>query len=166
MRRLPLLLLFIALILSFFYLLDGIYHRDEIRFLPPIETEVLQIRNDGFGEGHFGASRKNGRVHKGLDISAPIGTPVRASKSGFAISKFDEYGYGKYVEMCHSGGLVTLYAHLKDTNVKWIKKVRQGNVVGWVGKTGNARYKGIKPHVHFEVRRNGIPQDPLKGYIR
>ena len=85
---------------------------------------------------------------------------MRASKSGWAVRKFDEDGYGKYITVYHKGDFTTLYAHLEKTNVRWAKKVRQGDVIGWVGKTGNARYKGIKAHLHFEVRKGSSFLDP------
>lgn len=162
MKKILLSLLIIGLILSSFYILNKIYYQDQVEFLSPLETENLRIRYDRFGDGHFGARRKNGHTHAGLDILSPLGTPVRAAKSGWAVTKFDKDGYGKYVRICHNSELTTLYAHLKETNVKWPGRVRQGDIIGWVGKTGNARYKGIKPHLHFEVRKNGVPQDPKK----
>jgi len=149
-----------VLVIASFYILDNIYYRDSVEFLRPIDAETLRIRNDSYGEGHFGAKRKNGRRHTGLDILAPVGTPVRASKSGWAVRKLDEDGYGNYVIVYHKGDFATLYAHLKETKIKWAKKVRQGDVVGWVGRSGNARYRGIKPHLHFEVRKGGSFLDP------
>lgn len=165
MKRISLFLL-IGLILSFPYILDNIcYYQDQREFLSPIETDNLLIRSDRYGEGHFGAKRKNGFTHKGVDILGPLGTPVRAAKSGWSISKLDKDGYGKYVKIYHRDNLMTLYAHLDDTKIGWIKKVRQGEIIGWIGKTGNARYKGIKPHLHFEVRVGGVAVDPLEGYL-
>ena len=158
-------LLLAVLILSSFYILDKIYYQDKAEFLSPLGTVVLKIRSDRWGEGHFGAKRKNGRMHNGVDLLAPSNAPVVAAKGGWAISKFDKDGFGKYVKIYHNGGLMTLYAHLNDTEIEWLKKVQQGDIIGWVGKTGNARYKGIRPHIHFEVRKGGIPVDPLKGYL-
>lgn len=160
-----LLLILVGFILSSFYILDKIYYRDRVDFLSPLDLEDFSIRHDSYGDGHFSAERRDGRTHKGIDILAPFGTPVRAAKSGWSISKFDKDGYGKYVKIYHTGNLITLYAHLNDTDIGWIKKVHQGDVIGWVGKTGNSRYKGIKPHLHFEVTKDGIPVDPQKGYL-
>lgn len=166
MKRLFLLSLFTAFILSSYYIIDNTYYKDAIEFLQPLELDDLHIRKDRFGDGSFGSERKNGRIHKGLDILAPLGTPVRAAKAGWSIRRFDKDGYGKYVIVYHRGGLTTLYGHLEATNIRWVKKVRQGDIIGWVGKTGNARYRGIRPHLHFEVKVDGVPVDPLNGYLR
>lgn len=158
-------LLLIAVIilsaLSTICALAYIYFKDEVEFLSPVGLMSIRIRNDGYGDGRFGADRKNDRSHQGVDILAPVGMPIVAAKSGIAKSGFDKYGYGNYVEIYHRGGLITLYGHLVDTNIKRMKIVRQGEVIGWVGKGGNAGHKGLKPHLHFEVRENGVLIDPL-----
>ena len=160
-----LLLLLIALILSVYYIHDRVFYRDEVEFLSPLELSEPMIRNDKWGDGHFGAKRKKGRTHKGVDILAPAGTPVRAMKSGWAVAKFDFNGYGNYVVIYHRGPFSSRYGHLEAAKMRWIKKVRQGDIIGWVGTTGNARYRGIKPHLHFEIRKDGVAVDPMKGYI-
>ena len=146
------------------YGFDKIYYADRVPFFCPIqlEGEVIPIRHDTFGDGHFRAKRKNGRSHKGLDVSAPVGDPVYAAKSGWAIVRNDPYGYGKFIKINHSDGFSTLYAHLKETRLGWIRKVRQGDIIGAVGKSGNAQNKSMKSHLHFEVRKNGEIQNPLK----
>ena len=133
----------------------------------PIEFSgrKVRIRNDRMGEGDFGAKRKE-RVHAGVDILAPKGTPVRASKSGWAVSRDRSSGYGKCITIFHSPTLKTRYAHLGEIKIGRIKKVRRGEVIGAVGKTGNADYRSIKPHLHFEVRKNNIPQDPMKEALK
>ena len=129
--------------------------------------ESLPIRNDAYGEGHFGAKRRGDRTHKGLDLAAEIKTPVYASKSGSARALHIPGGYGNLVIIAHPGGWQTRYGHLYDESV--IKKprwVRQGEVIGFVGKTGNANSKGIIPHVHFEIRYKGEPIDPAKELVK
>jgi murein DD-endopeptidase MepM/ murein hydrolase activator NlpD len=68
---------------------------------------------------------------------------------------------GNYVVLRHRGNLVTIYGHLKDISVKKNKFVRQGQIIGTVGKTGNANYRDIQPHLHLEVRKNRLPEDPM-----
>ena len=167
LKRRLLIPLVIGISFLLLYSFDRVCYRDKVPFLCPIQFEGkgLLIRCDSLGDGYFGAKRKNGKSHKGLDILAPVGEPVRAARSGWAISGEHPYGYGKFVKIAHSRGLATIYAHLKEVNLKWIKRVRQGDVIGSVGKTGNADHKLIKPHLHFEVRKHGVPQDPLKGYL-
>ncbi len=155
-----------ALVLAcilFFYILEGLYHVDKEGFMPPLEQEI-RIRYDGYGSGNFGA-RRHGSTHKGVDILAAQGTPIMAAKSGWAFKGKDEDGYGNYVRIYHAGDLMTLYAHMEKVNFRWVKRVRQGDVIGYVGTSGNARYEGMRPHVHMEVRLKGEAIDPMRGYL-
>jgi len=77
------------------------------------------------------------------------------------VTRDEKRGMGKYVVIKHPGNLITLYGHLSDIYVYRYEFVRQGTLIGRVGKTGNARSSAIQPHLHFEVRKNGLPQDPL-----
>jgi len=156
--------LFICVFLISLFIFNKIYYRDEVPFLCPLElnSKGILIRNDGFGEGYFGAKRKDDKTHKGVDILAAINTPVRAVKSGWAVSSCQATGYGNLVKIIHPHNLETRYAHLDEINIGWIKKVRQGEVIGTVGKSGNADYQNMKAHLHFEVRVDGEPKDPMK----
>lgn len=138
------------------------YRIKEPHFKWPIKTgfEKSIIRSDSRGDGSFGAKRRNGRLHSGIDMLAPVGTPVYASKSGVAFSENAPTGYGKYVMIAHPGGFQTLYGHLSGWNVFSTQRVRQGEIIGYVGKTGNAANKSIEPHLHFEIRRKGEALDP------
>lgn len=148
-----------------FLLWNESYYFDRVPFLSPIEyTGALPIRNDWRGKGDFGARRSGNRRHEGIDILAPLGTPVRAAKGGIAFSQSNK-GMGNFVKIQHKNNMVTVYGHLSKTYIKPIQRVRQGQLIGEVGKSGNAKYNGIKPHLHFEVRINGIPVDPKK-YIK
>lgn len=112
----------------------------------------LFLRNDAYGKGAYGASRSGGRTHQGLDLTAPLGEKILASKSGRVISAFDEKGYGRCIEILHPDGLKTRYAHLASMVVKRGDWVGAGQTIGACGKSGNAINPHIKPHLHFEIR--------------
>ena len=160
MKRFFLSLLLIGLAFSVYYIHDKTYYKDGVDFLCPLGAEALRLRYDEYGDGHYGAKRKDGRTHNGIDVLTKAGEPVLATKSGWAISKLDLDGYGNYVEIYHRDGFISRYGHLEAVGMRWIRKVRQGDVIGWAGKSGNARYAGMKTHLHFEIRRDGMPVDP------
>ncbi len=155
-------LLFLLIVLPI-YLLASLYFLDKDYFLCPIEykSDVI-IRSDNRGDGFFAANRKGKRVHQGIDLFARVGTPVLASRSGQVILATQNNGMGNYVIIRHPDNIVTIYGHLSEICVNKNEFIRQGRIVGRVGKTGNANYRDIQPHLHFEVRKNGIPQDPLR----
>lgn len=163
MRKVLVLLLIIVFVTAGYYAHDMIFYRDTVKFLCPLENCTL--RYDGFGDGHFGAKRGKGRLHKGIDMMADVGAPVFAMKSGWAISKLDQNGYGNWIKVFHKGGYESRYGHLEAVSMRWIRKVKQGDIIGWAGKSGNARNKNMKAHLHFEIRKDGEAVDPLKGYI-
>jgi murein DD-endopeptidase MepM/ murein hydrolase activator NlpD len=101
--------------------------------------------------------RKGKEPHDGIDLAAPAGTPVKTAAPGTVLFAGDQKGYGLIVIVEHPSGLITLYAHNRDLRVKTGQKVREGQVVATVGDSG--RTSG--PHLHFEVRKNGVPVDPL-----
>ena len=127
--------------------------------VPPLD-EPLVIRADAKGSGRFGAPRSGHRRHHGVDLEAPRGSPVRAIRGGVVLTSGKHRGMGRYIEVEHAGGLRSLYAHLDRLLVRVGDRVRQGDVIGTVGKTGNARHPLITPHLHLEVRRHGSPVDP------
>lgn len=142
----------------------AIFRLTEPYFRYPINGP-MEIRNDAMGEGNYGTKRSGHRTHSGIDILAPVGTEVYASKSGIAFFGNVPRGYGKYVSIYHPDGYQTFYGHLSDWSGKGVKEVRRGEVIGYVGKTGNAASKLIKPHLHFEIRRDGEALDPA-GLLR
>jgi len=95
--------------------------------------------------------------HRGLDLAAPAGTPVRAAADGTVSRAGWAGGYGLLVEVQHANGYSTRYAHLGSVAVGPGTLVRRGDVLGAVGRTGLA----TGPHLHFEVRRDGLPIDPM-----
>ena len=101
-----------------------------------------------------------GRLHAGIDIAVPIGTPIHAAASGTVALAGWVDGYGNYTCIDHGGGLATCYAHQSSLAVSVGTHVTQGQVIGYSGNTGHS----TGPHLHFEVRINGTPVDPL-GYL-
>lgn len=98
------------------------------------------------------------RMHTGLDIYASYGTPVKAADAGQVIQAGYDSGYGNSILVYHGGGIGTWYAHLQGFNCSVGQSVAKGQVIGFVGSTGMA----TGPHLHFEVRINGVPQNPMQ----
>jgi murein DD-endopeptidase MepM/ murein hydrolase activator NlpD len=101
-----------------------------------------------------------GRLHAGIDIAVPNGTPVRASAAGTVIISGPVSGYGNYICISHGGSLSTCYAHNTSNGVSQGQSVSQGQVIASSGCTGHC----FGPHVHYETRINGSPVDPM-GYL-
>lgn len=154
----------ILLVLIQNFLFPYLYKIKEPYFEMPVRFEgtvaELPIRYDDLGDGYFGAKREGGRKHKGLDLAARIGSPVYASKSGWARAYYIPDGYGNLVVINHPGLWQTRYGHLHKSAIKKFQWVRQGDIIGFVGKTGNADSSSIISHLHFEIRHKGEPLDP------
>ncbi len=127
---------------------------------PPVDALPLTIRQDAKGDGRFSAPRSGGRHHRGIDLSAPLQSPVRAIRSGTVVQVGSHRGFGRFVELEHRHSLHSFYAHLGQVTVEVGARVRQGQQIGTVGKTGNARHPWITPHLHLEVVKDGTPIDP------
>jgi murein DD-endopeptidase MepM/ murein hydrolase activator NlpD len=97
------------------------------------------------------------RMHTGIDFGAPAGTPIRAAAAGKVLGAGDRGGYGNAVIIDHGGTLATLYAHQSRIAVVEGQTVTRGQTIGYVGSTGFS----TGPHLHFEVRVNGNPVDPI-----
>lgn len=104
----------------------------------------------------FGSPRPWGR-HRGVDIKAPRGTPIRAAAPGTVVFSGRQSSYGRMVKIAHANGLSTVYAHNSANFVKAGDPVKAGTLIGAVGSTGRATTN----HVHFEVRRQGVAKNPL-----
>jgi hypothetical protein len=143
------------------------------RFIPGAElnpTESVFLRNSGFRSpldsfkltSPFGRRRDpiSGRSssHNGLDLSAPVGTEVYATRGGVVTELGQDTIYGKYVIVKHTDNWVSLYGHLSKIDVSLQSRVESGTIIGRVGSTG----RSTGPHLHFELRQNGKAQDPGK----
>jgi peptidoglycan DL-endopeptidase CwlO len=122
------------------------------QFIWPVDGPVVS----GFG-------MRWGRMHEGIDIAVPAGTPIRAAAAGSVVlvqSEAESGGYGNFTCLDHGGGLQTCYAHQSSFAVGSGQSVSQGEVIGYSGCTGHC----FGDHLHFEVRIGGAPTDPL-GYL-
>ena len=99
------------------------------------------------------------RQHSGVDFAAPTGTPIYAAGDGSVVQAGTNGGYGKYIKIRHNGTYSTAYAHLSGyaRGVRQGKRVRQGQVIGYVGSTG----RSTGPHLHYEIHREGKKINPL-----
>ncbi len=98
------------------------------------------------------------KLHTGIDINGSTGTPISAAADGKVILSQTYGGYGRAVVIDHGGGMATLYAHQSSIAVSVGEVVTRGEVIGYVGCTGSC----TGPHLHFEVRLNGVPVDPMQ----
>ena len=101
------------------------------------------------------------RFHRGIDLAAAAGTPIRAPADGRVMRAGWRGGYGRQVALAHGGGLDTSYSHLSRILARVGETVRSGQVIGYVGSSGLS----TGPHLHFEAARNGRPIDPRSARI-
>jgi murein DD-endopeptidase MepM/ murein hydrolase activator NlpD len=98
------------------------------------------------------------KFHEGMDIAAQTGTPVLSPADGVVIKASFGTGYGNMVEISHGYGIKTLFAHNSRLNVKAGQRVKRGDVIAYVGDSGSS----TGPHLHYEVRVNGLPVNPAR----
>jgi murein DD-endopeptidase MepM/ murein hydrolase activator NlpD len=111
--------------------------------------------------GKYSAFGHRMELHEGVDLVAPSGTSIHAAGDGIVLGAEPRGGYGNWIEIEHEGGLSTVYGHLVSyaPGIEPGVRVRQGDVIGYVGTTGRT----TGPHVHFELRANGKPADPMSN---
>jgi murein DD-endopeptidase MepM/ murein hydrolase activator NlpD len=116
----------------------------------------------GWVTSHFGnrTSPFSGilKFHEGMDIAAQTGTPVMAPADGVVVKAGFGTGYGNMVEISHGYGLKTIYGHNSRLNVKAGQRVKRGDVISYIGDTGSS----TGPHLHYEVKVNGLSVNPVK----
>lgn len=144
-------------------LLDAeLLSRDAIRGHLPMDRPV---DDTGFVSSTFGIRTDpfTGRRarHEGLDFSDAVGAPVLAAESGVVTEVRSSADYGNMVDIDHGNGLTTRYAHCRKALVKAGDVVKRGEKIAEIGNTG----RSTGPHLHFEVRRNDVPQNPLTFFI-
>jgi murein DD-endopeptidase MepM/ murein hydrolase activator NlpD len=107
---------------------------------------------------YFGRRGVFQRFHTGIDLAAPVGTPIYAARAGQVdTAGWSRYGYGLHVIINHGGAQETLYAHMSRIAVRPGQWVRRGELIGYVGSTGWS----TGPHLHFEVRVGGAARNPM-----
>jgi len=125
--------------------------------IQPVSNRDLDRIASGFGmriDPVYGTPK----WHKGLDFTAPRGTPVYATGNGIVTAAgYKDDGFGKHVEINHGYGYSTLYGHMVRVKARVGQRVKRGEVIGWVGSTG----KSTGPHCHYEVHVNGQEVDPV-----
>jgi murein DD-endopeptidase MepM/ murein hydrolase activator NlpD len=125
-----------------------------VGMMMPINGEITSR----FSRSRFHPILEVFRAHRGVDLGAPEGTPIKAPAAGRVASVGRRLGYGLVIEMVHSGGVVTRYAHLHSAVVHAGDDVTMGQPIGTVGESGLA----TAPHLHFEVWVKGTAVDPVK----
>lgn len=104
---------------------------------------------------------KTPKFHAGMDFTGTVGTPIYATGNGVIITNQFDKGYGRHVIIDHGFSYKTVYAHMEKINVKNGQRVKRGDVIGFLGNTGLS----TGPHLHYEVRKNGEPIDPINFYF-
>jgi murein DD-endopeptidase MepM/ murein hydrolase activator NlpD len=130
------------------------------RFNKPMQPSLWPIQGRLMGAfGHrLDPFSGEGAYHTGVDLSAPMGSPVRATADGVIVHAGWFGGYGKLVVVDHGNGIETFYAHLSKFEVIEGSEVRRGEIVGRVGSTG----RSTSPHLHYEVRVGHAPVNPIR----
>lgn len=125
--------------------------------IQPISNKDLTRIASGFGY-RIDPIYKVGKMHAGLDFTAPQGTPIYATANGIiSLAGYSNGGYGNHVIIDHGYGYQTLYGHMVKVKAKVGEQIKRGEVIGWVGSTG----KSTGPHCHYEVHKDGHPVDPI-----
>jgi murein DD-endopeptidase MepM/ murein hydrolase activator NlpD len=133
------------------------FELDNKRLMMSTTPKGLPVQ--GYMTDHFGMRRFAGsnEFHPGLDIAVPSGTNVAATADGLVIYADWRNGYGNAVVIDHGNGLTTRYGHMSAISVKPGQQLHRGDIIGQAGSTG----RSTGPHVHYEVRQNNVPLNPL-----
>jgi murein DD-endopeptidase MepM/ murein hydrolase activator NlpD len=138
--------------------LSAYYHRYPRSWQTNVRPNIWPV--DGRLQSYFGKRMDpfsgEGTLHRGVDITAPTGTPVHSAADGVVVFASTMNGFGRVVVIDHGNGLQTYYAHLSRFAVVAGQEIRQGEPLGAVGTSGRT----TAPHLHYEVRRFGAPQNP------
>ncbi len=111
------------------------------------------------GTGRFssGFAKRWGRMHKGIDLAAPIGAPIYAAADGTVTFAGPASGFGRLVKVRHADGVETWYGHMSKILVEVGQRVKAGDLIAKVGREG----RSTGPHLHFEIHRGGSAIDPV-----
>ncbi len=133
---------------------------------PTVNAGGFTVPVDGRVSSKFGpridpVTKKSGDFHRGIDIMAPVGEPIKSAKEGVVFESSANKWWGNYIIVRHAGDVYTYYCHQSRMKSRKGEQVKTGEIIGFVGKTG----KATGPHLHFEVRSGKDPKDPL-NYLK
>ncbi len=134
----------------------------QLAYIPsisPISDKNVQYLASGYGY-HMHPIYRTLKMHSGIDLAAPKGSPVYATGKGQVVSAGSSPDYGNNVIVDHGYGYKTLYAHLDKIRVKKGQRLQRGDAIGEVGSTG----RSTAPHLHYEVRKNNKTENPINYY--
>ena len=137
---------------------------DMLASIPAILPISLKDKNTRIVSSSYGYRMhpiyKTKKFHAGMDFTGAIGTPIYATGNGTVIANQFDKGYGRHVIIDHGFNYKTVYAHMDKALVKKGQKVKRGDIIGYIGNTGLS----TGPHLHYEVRKNDKPLDPVNFY--
>jgi len=142
------------------FFLDDVNDLQEIDDLAALPTNGAFWPVEGILTGHYGkwrGGRHRGHYHAGVDIAAPYGTPIHSPLEGVVAFVGHKGGYGLAIVVEHGDEVATLYAHTSEVFVREGEVIKKGQLLGKVGSSGHS----TGPHLHYEVRYEGHPQNPL-----
>lgn len=143
---------------SFAEAIDSLHSKNQLLAATPSIMPTRGWLTSGFAKARMHPIFHEERRHDGIDITAPLGTPIVAPASGVVIKVDRDAGYGLFVRIDHGYGIVTLYAHASKITVREGQRVRRGEEIALVGSTGVA----TAPHLHYEVEVRGQTVNPFK----
>lgn len=132
---------------------------EAIPAIQPVQNKDLTRVASGYGM-RMHPILKRRKMHNGMDFTAKTGTPIYATGDGIVTKASRASGFGKVVYIDHGFGYVTKYGHMSKFNTRKGKKVKRGDIIGYVGNTGLSS----GPHLHYEVHKNGKPINPVNFY--
>jgi murein DD-endopeptidase MepM/ murein hydrolase activator NlpD len=131
--------------------------------IQPILNKELNALTSHFGYRFDPVYKGTTKMHEGIDLTASVGTDVYATGDGVVKDvEFSGRGYGNQITINHGYGYTTRYAHLSRIDIQPGQKIKRGDIIGGVGNTG----KSVGPHLHYEVRKNGTPLNPVNFFYQ
>lgn len=141
-------------------IVDYLNNKERLRNLIPSISPVNGwfMRGFGYANDPFTGTI---RMHEGIDIAAPVGTPIIATADGVVKKIHNKRDFGIVIEISHSEGFETIYAHCQNPAVRQGQSIKRGDIIAYVGTSG----KTTGPHLHYEIRIDGVPVNPLDYII-
>ncbi|MBF0104634.1 MAG: M23 family metallopeptidase [Deltaproteobacteria bacterium] len=138
-------------------------NKDKINY---VTATPSLLPTEGWITSEFGIRKhpigRRFKMHEGIDVASPVGTPIKSPAGGRVLFASRRGGYGNTIIIQHGYGIATIYAHLHDMSVKQGETIKRGDTIGSVGNTGYT----TGAHLHYEVRIDGMPSDPLAFIVQ